>query len=92
MTDPLYGAKQSARDWNHSLDKLLWELGLTIICKVHYVLANHDYMTRMGIHVDDLLLAYRNQQAMDNLVRNFERSKCKMNYLGISQFLSIETA
>ena len=89
MLKSLYGAKQSARNWNSLLATLLRKSGLKLISEVHYLWANDDFM--LATHVDDLALAYRNDLALAYFIQFFAEHNCVMNDLGeISQFLGIE--
>ena len=85
----LYGAKQSARNWNTLLSSLFREFGLRLVSEAHYVWANDDFI--LATHVDDLALAYRNDLALTSFKQCFAAHNCIMNDLGeISQFLGIE--
>ena len=45
----------------------------------------------LALHVDDLILAYRNKQVLVHFIRFFAKDKCKMNDLGeVSQFIGVE--
>ena len=85
----LYGAKQSARNWNSLLANLLTEFGLRLISEAHYVWANEDFI--LATHVDDLALAYSSESSLNTFKKFFADHQCTMNDLGeISQFLGIE--
>ena len=85
----LYGLTQSARNWNHHLAFLLELLCLRLICETHYIWGNDDYL--LGIHVDDLALAVRNDDALTRFEAHFRHHKCNLNNLGnLQQILGIE--
>ena len=85
----LYGAKQSARNWNSLLASLFRKFGLQLISEAHYLWANDDFI--LATHVDDLALAYRNDASLAAFKQFFDANQCTMNDLGeISQFLGIE--
>ena len=58
----LYGAKQSARNWNCLLANLFRIFGLKLISEAHYLWGNDDFI--LATHVDDLALAYRNESSL----------------------------
>jgi len=85
----LYGAKQSVRNWNQYLEERFRLFGLTLASDIHYIWSNADLM--LAVHVDDLILAYRTQQALDHFIQFFAQDTCTMNDLGeVSQFLGVE--
>ena len=85
----LYGAKQSARNWNSLLATLFREFGLRLISEAHYVWANDDFI--LATHVDDLALAYRNEFSLEKFKQFFAERNCIMNDLGeISQFWALK--
>ena len=85
----LYGAKQSARNWNSLLATLFKEFGLRLISEAHYLWANDDFI--LATHVDDLALAYRNDSSLETFKQFFADHHCTMNDIGeIAQFLGIE--
>ena len=84
----LYGAKQSAKNWNDFLAKTLRAYGFTLASSDHYIWTTSDLI--LGLHVDDLAVAYANSTALDHFTA-FIKTQFEMNDLGeLSYFLGIK--
>jgi hypothetical protein len=84
----LYGAKQSAKNWNDFLAKALRVYGFVLASSDHYIWTTTHLI--LGLHVDDLAVAYANSAALDHFTA-FVKTQFEMNDLGeLSYFLGIK--
>lgn len=79
----IYGLKQSSRNWNQLLNQTLIDFGLkrTTSEQCIYVLRRSDAFMLVMIWVDDILIAYNNNDEEEKLRRALS-TKFRMKYLG----------
>lgn len=72
----IYGLKQSGREWNKTLDKILTNKGFKRLesDRCVYTLERGREMAILGVYVDDFLLAATNKTLTENIVRDMQKN------------------
>jgi len=83
LLKPLYGLKQSGREWYKELDKYITAQGMhrTEADPCVYVLGKDDNKVIMVIYVDDIVLASRNMNKLDE-AKSILKSRFEITDLG----------
>ena len=88
LNKSIYGLKQSPRCWNSTLDAYLKEMQFTQTCI--YYRKNGEDMIFIGVYVDNLILAARNEKQL-NQVKEKLSSKFDIKDLGeLKYFLGMK--
>ena len=77
LNKSIYGLKQSAREWNAKLTKVLLDHGFIRCPADPCVFYNEKKSLLIGIYVDDLYVCYENEVCIDKL------KNCLINYFDI---------
>lgn len=79
----IYGLKQSGREWNRKLDKVLIELGFTksIVDHCVYIRTKNGHTSYITVWVDDLMLFTDNPLEMDEIKAHLKK-EFEINDLG----------
>jgi hypothetical protein len=85
---PLYGLKQSARNWNARLHEVLTSMGFTRCEADHavYIYTRGEVRIIVPIFIDDIMLAGTSPAANDKVVNEL-KSHFKLCDLGLTKFL-----